>query len=307
MIVITKKSHTVITLHSMVMASMRVSLQLVVLSILHVASTRFSCPGLGFYRDPESCTAFYRCITMDMSYHYICPLGTRYDPAVKNCNHNHLAPPCPVAEDQQQHIEYDYDADYDSAYDHLPSYVPPGPQDIIDGDSQEDKLPGNVNNGATTRPEQTTEHAQITESQPSSKPNPPQSDEDKSSVTFLVSPTSLFPCQEPGYYSEQSSCTEFYVCREVAPGVLSAEALFRCPDRYVFDVETRLCQRKTRVACDKDISHLFNAFRSAFVFQLHPSELKHFFSQDLRAPRTHIIPARAQFYPPLLWLPSRSY
>jgi len=258
--------------------------------VIHSASARFTCPDVGFYRDPDSCTAFYRCITKDMSYHYICPLGTRYDPTVQNCNHNHLAPPCPGSEEDYS-ISYDYSYDIDNDLypeegedygdqDDLSSYLPPGPHDSPVDDSQDDKLP---------------------EDQPSSKP------QDKPGVTFLISPTSLYPCQEPGYFSEKSSCTEFYVCREVAPGVLAAEALFRCPDRYVFDVETRLCQRKTKVTCDKDISQLFNAFRSAFVFQLHPSDLNNFFSQELHMTPKKMVPARTQFYPPIFWLPSSKY
>jgi len=277
--------------------------------VIHSATTRFTCPDQGFYRDPDSCTAFYRCITKDMSYHYICPLGTRYDPTVENCNHNHLAPPCPGAEeDYSLSYDYSYDVDNDlypeddkDDQDDLSSYLPPGPPDNTVDDSEDDKLPGNINNGATNSPELTTDHAQITEDQPSSQP------QDKPGVTFLVSPTSLYPCQEPGYFSEQSSCTEFYVCREIAPGVLAAEALFRCPDRYVFDVETSLCQRKTKVTCEKDVSHLFNAFRSAFVFQLHPSQLNSFFTQELRVAPKNMVPNRTQFYPPILWLPSSKY
>merc|ERR1711971_755339 len=161
------------------------------------------------------------------------------------------------------------------------------PEDTLN-EPHEDKLAGNTNNGATTRPEQTTEHAQMTEDKP-------QHGEDKPGATFLLSPSSLYPCTQPGYFSEQSSCTQFYVCREVAPGVLSAEALFRCPDRYLFDVKTQLCQRKTKVTCDKpDISSLLYAFRSSFVLQLCESELTQFFSQDLLLPKARTFP-----YPPL--------
>eukprot|EP00090_Calanus_glacialis_P005467 TRINITY_DN14226_c0_g1_i5.p1 TRINITY_DN14226_c0_g1~~TRINITY_DN14226_c0_g1_i5.p1 ORF type:complete len:352 (-),score=73.41 TRINITY_DN14226_c0_g1_i5:76-1131(-) len=339
--------------------------------IISIVSSTFICPGLGFYPDPSSCTAFYRCISLDMSYHYICPLGTRYDLAVKNCNHNHIASPCSdgvfpdlqedispeteqdvfpgLGEDISQELQEDvypglqgdlsnkpqedvFPGVHEDISNELQEDVYPGEivfdvqEDILPGlqgdissevqedistgfqedtlnEPHEDKLPGNTNNGANTRPEQTTEHAQITEDQSLSKPNKPQQVDDKPELTFLVSPTSLYPCQQPGYFSEQSSCTQFYVCREVAPGVLSAEALFRCPNRYLFDVKTQLCQRKTKVACDKpDISFLFYAFRSSFVLQLRESELKQFFSQDLLLPKARIFP-----YPPLMFLPSHVY
>ena len=35
----------------------------------------FQCPGPGFYPDPYSCTAFYRCINRFMNYRYLCPAG----------------------------------------------------------------------------------------------------------------------------------------------------------------------------------------------------------------------------------------
>ena len=46
-------------------------------------------------------------------------------------------------------------------------------------------------------------------------------------VQYLVSPGSLYPCTRPGYFSEQTSCDNFFVCREVTPGVLTAERVFR--------------------------------------------------------------------------------
>ena len=45
--------------------------------------------------------------------------------------------------------------------------------------------------------------------------------------SYSVSPGSLHPCPRPGYYSEETSCSQFYVCKEVAPGVLSANRVFR--------------------------------------------------------------------------------
>ena len=46
-------------------------------------------------------------------------------------------------------------------------------------------------------------------------------------VQYLLSPGSLYPCSKPGYFSEQTSCSNFFVCREVTPGVLTAERVFR--------------------------------------------------------------------------------
>ena len=49
----------------------------------------------------------------------------------------------------------------------------------------------------------------------------------ESEPEYSVSASSLYPCSQPGYYSEETSCDQFYVCKEVAPGVLSADRIFR--------------------------------------------------------------------------------
>ena len=43
----------------------------------------------------------------------------------------------------------------------------------------------------------------------------------------------------------------FLLFQEVLPGKLLADQLYRCPDRYLFDEETRRCQREHRVTCRK--------------------------------------------------------
>ena len=35
---------------------------------------------------------------------------------------------------------------------------------------------------------------------------------------FTVSSDSIYPCTEPGYFSEPSDCREFYTCKEITPG-----------------------------------------------------------------------------------------
>ena len=44
---------------------------------------------------------------------------------------------------------------------------------------------------------------------------------------YVVAADSIYPCPRPGYYSEETSCDNFYVCREVRPGVLEAQRIFR--------------------------------------------------------------------------------
>ena len=231
------------------------------------AAARFSCPGPGYYRDPSSCTAFYRCLDWNSPAHrYICPPATRYDPAVRNCNHNFLAPPCSIlpAQSGLQDLLPDISFQQDLFPGGLEHDIIPGlEQDLLPGleqdilpeqDSlpggglQEDILPsleqdvlpgggfeedillgielqqdGGLEEDLLFRPELEVEDLQVEK-------------------LWVVAAGSLFPCKQPGYYQDPASCSQFFACREVVPGVLSADRTFRCPHRYVFDPTTRLCQ-----------------------------------------------------------------
>merc|ERR1711953_1513912 len=114
-------------------------------------------------------------------------------------------------------------------------------------------------------------------------PNPAEEDgEAEDGQNYVVAADSIYPCPQPGYYSEETSCDNFYVCREVRPGVLSAQRIFRCPDRYLFDPATRLCQRAHKVSCTAPVNPLLlYSFRSALTTQLREDQLDQFFSQDL--------------------------
>jgi len=106
---------------------------------------------------------------------------------------------------------------------------------------------------------------------------------DSSEPLYSVSPTSIYPCKEPGYYEEVTSCQQFYVCREVGPGLLSADRIFKCPDRYLFDTKTHLCQREHKVTCQNKPS-LFYTILNYLVVQLEEEQLEEFFKQSLTLP-----------------------
>ena len=61
----------------------------------------------------------------------------------------------------------------------------------------------------------------------------------------------------------------------------------RCPDRYLFDPVTQLCQREAKVQCDTAISPLLlYRLRTSLVIQIREENLERFYSQDLTLPRT---------------------
>merc|ERR1712223_1732114 len=58
------------------------------------------CVQEGFFRYPNDCKRFYRCVDWDHDgrdfsiFHFLCPVGTVFDEGIQICNHPRLAPPC---------------------------------------------------------------------------------------------------------------------------------------------------------------------------------------------------------------------
>ena len=94
-------------------------------------------------------------------------------------------------------------------------------------------------------------------------------------------PGSLYNCPAPGFYPFEDNCREFYVCLEVLPGILSAEQLYRCPDRYLFDEDTNRCQREEKVNCRKFSFNSFPFAKDTNVLVVLEPFLEPFFSTPL--------------------------
>jgi len=224
------------------------------------------CSSPGFMADPDSCSAFLQCLGPGRGYRYVCPAGTRYDPKVKNCNHGSVAPACHLDNLGQQ----------------LPGTLPPIPQ-------QEYPRPGE-GSGVGFGESETADSGEE------------EADPDSGSK-FSLAPGSAFPCPEPGYFNLEGTCREFWVCREVSEGLVAAYRPFRCPNRYLFDPITRLCQRESKVECK---ANLFYSLSTSLAITLREEELDAFFSTPLTLTsptetrhRSNTFPSN-QIYPPAL-------
>ena len=86
--------------------------------------------------------------------------------------------------------------------------------------------------------------------------------------------------------------------------------LSRCPDRYLFDPVTQLCQREAKVQCDQATNPLLlYRLRTSLVIQIREENLERFFSQDLTLPRTGLArqsPVQ-RLYAPAVSYPSFMY
>merc|ERR1711997_984754 len=64
------------------------------------------CTSNGFFRHPDDCTRFYRCVDLTgrgyfQTYTFSCPVGTVFDETVSVCNHPWAAPPCEESESEE--------------------------------------------------------------------------------------------------------------------------------------------------------------------------------------------------------------
>jgi len=263
-----------------------------------ISSTNFPCPGGGFYPDPTSCNSFYRCVDKT-SYKYLCPSGTRYDPELSICNHEALTPSC--------HLETQADPT------HSTTELRPTTRPTTRPTSRPTNIPTKRPTSRPT-PSQTTIRPKTTEvsdrtttqsvhsisvfppalSTPIPAKNPPSTSVSPALTpislapprNYSVSPTSLFSCPQPDYYQEETTCEQFYTCREIATGVLAAERIFRCPDRYRFNIQKRLCLPAEQVECLQNSSEqfLFYTVLNAMVVKLQENQLDKFFSSRLQLP-----------------------
>ena len=69
------------------------------LALLVSAQARPECSQAGFFRSPEDCTRFYRCVDLTgtgnyQAYTFSCPAGTVFDEVTSVCNWPYLSAPC---------------------------------------------------------------------------------------------------------------------------------------------------------------------------------------------------------------------
>ena len=65
------------------------------------------CTSNGFFRQPDDCTRFYRCVDLTgqgyfQKYTFSCPVGTVFDENLSVCNHPWAAPPCNSEEGEEE-------------------------------------------------------------------------------------------------------------------------------------------------------------------------------------------------------------
>ncbi|CAB4056118.1 unnamed protein product [Lepeophtheirus salmonis] len=252
----------------------------IVLGLSIIVSGKYPCTTPGFFRDPDNCQHFYRCVNWYGNYFtsfaFNCPLGTAFDESISVCNHIGLVSEC--SKSKPLVVFNPIPTPESSASKPIRKPVTP-PFTVPNPPLNTPKPPTLFNPFLTSKRPFTPPHPTTTASTttsfttttsntprpfvplfidnvddltttqktvPINEPSTP-----INSSAYEVDPLSLYACPEPGFYPYERNCNEFYVCQEVLPGILISEQLYSCPKRYLFDEVTSRCQRASKVTCIK--------------------------------------------------------
>lgn len=162
-----------------------------------------TCTQEGFFRNPDDCSKFYRCVDLWQNgrgltiYNFDCPVGTVFDEAVSVCNWPQLAAPC----------------------------------------SNDNTNPGVGE--STTNPSESTE---AIGEMSTTEVNPAGPGSEDGSVgsgsggdngeSVILTPSFSFQCDGEGIFEHANDCSKFWIC-ELDGGNNAESQLYICPDNYL--------------------------------------------------------------------------
>ncbi|OQR74195.1 hypothetical protein BIW11_09233 [Tropilaelaps mercedesae] len=187
----------------------------------HVPPSQKNCPSAGFFRNPQNCNKFFRCVDFwgngDYTiFHFDCPGGLVFDERSSVCNWPDQAPPCDGADAPARYPQMT-----------PPSKVPPAPE-----------LPTEPPEMAPADTEMTTEMSTelTTEMMETTTPSrTPKNLEDRKKKPKRIK------CPDKSNHEVPGDCTKFYRCAKV--GVGKRAQLFQCMEGYIFDQEIQFCKK----------------------------------------------------------------
>ncbi|KAG8188925.1 hypothetical protein JTE90_014977 [Oedothorax gibbosus] len=167
------------------------------------------CTEAGFFRNPDDCGKFYRCVDFNgdgqqfVRYDFDCPEGLTFDEVNSVCNWPDQSPSC------------------DSA-----------------------STDGNGESSVTTSAQQTSTQSGTTTTQAtvsSTKSDEESSTAGTTSQTDEPTPASSTGCSEEGFYRCPEDCNKFYRCVEDNNRGNFVRYNFTCPEGLIFDEQNKKC------------------------------------------------------------------
>ncbi|CAN8002848.1 unnamed protein product, partial [Ixodes hexagonus] len=215
-------------------------------------STGLPCPSQGFFRNPQDCHRFYRCVDLSENgkgfvvYEFDCPAGLVFDERVSVCNWPEDAPPCdggrdgpstggaPPAEQGQTPSQPPTGGDtpsYPPTEGETPS-SPPAGGDTPVYPPTEGETPSSPPTGGETPSYPPAEGEQ---------PSPPSSPEEPAADAPQPPGDCEPKCSRTGYFRNPGDCNKFYRCVDFYQNAQYVIFHFDCPAGLVFDERYSVC------------------------------------------------------------------
>ncbi|KAK0406781.1 hypothetical protein QR680_018801 [Steinernema hermaphroditum] len=175
----------------------------------------FTCEADGFYPDPKSCEAFYRCVN-GVPYHFDCPDGLQFNPSNETCDWPETAG-CVLPEVTTE----------------APESSPDSSTDESTTESVTTESP--VESTSESSIDETTQEALSTES--------PEEATTEDSTAEPASTDAPFVCEADGFFPDPRTCHAFYRC------VNGIAYHFDCPAGTMFNPAIDVCDWPRNVEC----------------------------------------------------------
>lgn len=206
------------------------------------------CTEEGFYRNPEDCNKFYRCVDFNgdgqqfVRYDFDCPEGLVFDEVNSVCNWPDQSPPCETRGGAPGNETTDSDR---------------GSSTTESSSEQPQSSTEQTTQSTTQQPtEQTTQSPTQQPTEQSTQRGGEQSTSDSSTSGDSSE------CTEPGFYRCKDDCNKFYRCVEEDGKLVRYD--FKCPDGLIFDDKNKKCDwPSSELTCDSDSSSTTSSYESS--------------------------------------------
>ncbi|XP_015913629.2 mucin-22 [Parasteatoda tepidariorum] len=172
------------------------------------------CTEAGFFRNPEDCNKFYRCVDFNgdgqefVKYDFTCPEGLVFDETNSVCNWPEDSPPC------------------DSSG---------GKKDEGSTESNE----SSTQSSSTSQSESSTSSTSESSTEQTSRGTTATSQSTSSSEQTTSTANDKEECTESGFFRCKDDCSKFYRCLEDNGELKRYD--FKCPEGLIFDDDNKRC------------------------------------------------------------------
>ncbi|GIY29046.1 hypothetical protein CEXT_373481 [Caerostris extrusa] len=243
--------------------------------------TEIKCTEEGFFRNPNDCNRFYRCVNSGsgeqefIRYDFKCPESLVFDETNSVCNWPDQSEPCEAGNGGDNNGEKDSDNKDES--DSTTTVSTDGSESQTEENKPSTSSTSRPREGSTSRPRgsSTSRPRESSTSRPressTSRPKESTTSRPKESTTSRPKESTSKPgenekesgeaesengCSKEGFFRNKEDCNKFYRCVDFSgEGQEFVRYDFACPEGLVFDESNSVCNWPSEVeACDSESS-----------------------------------------------------